>query len=301
MSTIPAFVPGCTCAACLEAFGLHTSVIALLPDVGGGDDDPALFVELRIDGSATVTDVGRADPAALLIGRRAESDVAGVAVLTPASVAASAASYLPTGADLLVVHQVMADGTTRCFARVDRGVINDGPTIEPTQSLLSTQCAGTQFDLLLRYFNLPTAAPALPVEWYWIAVWLSDLASFPSFPGLEEAARWYPGIHPRDLDVLPDVDLERYITRKHRLHSRANGWSGLRGAAAEGWIELGFCPAELAAWLDDGAFARWLADQIPWPEELAIWADHNLSGRTRQLVLDLLDSCEPRIGTWESG
>ncbi|MDA3039429.1 MAG: hypothetical protein O3C27_07830 [Actinomycetota bacterium] len=142
---------------------------AVITAAGGGEDDPALSVEFRVDGSATVTDVGRADPATLLIGRRADTDVAGLAVLTPASVAASEAIYLPSGTDLLVVHQVLADGTTRCFARAE-GDAHDGRTSSDARSLLSSQCAGTQFDLLLRYFNLPTAPPGLPVEWYWIAV-----------------------------------------------------------------------------------------------------------------------------------
>ncbi|MDA3039430.1 MAG: hypothetical protein O3C27_07835 [Actinomycetota bacterium] len=91
------------------------------------------------------------------------------------------------------------------------------------------------------------------------------------------------------------------MTRKHRQHAKINLWAVVREAAADGWLELGFCPAELAAWLDDGSFARWLSDQIPWPEELALWADENLSGRTRRLAIDLLRCCGPGIRTWESG
>lgn len=77
--------------------------------------------------------------------------------------------------------------------------------------------------------------------------------------------------------------LDRRRARELRPRSIAS-WSHLRRACAGGgWRELGVAP-QVAAWMDDGAFARWVLDELPSIDDVL----DELCGVVDDDVLDLL-------------
>ncbi len=283
-STVPPHHgPRCSCRRCLEAFGIHSEVIGAIAEVA--IHGRSLVMELHRDGAATIEDPGDADPTDVLLEVRCASHVTGLAIIVPGRVVASEVAGLCSGFDVITAHQVLADGSRRCFGLSPGG-----------QTIWSKDCEGLIIDVMLRAFGLSTPRPSRSVSWYWLVVWLADLATHEPCPQLIDAARWHPGIDPRDLDSLSEGDIERLVACAHREHAARTGWEGVRLAATRGWLDLGFCPPALASWLDEGSLSRWMADQLPHPGELECWIDANLSGRTRRLLLDLLiESVAPKV------
>ncbi|MEZ5228307.1 MAG: hypothetical protein R2710_17035 [Acidimicrobiales bacterium] len=120
-------------------------------------------------------------------------------------------------------------------------------------------------DVLRRCFGLPTVPSLHGPCWYWLAVWLHDLAARSANEVIDviDAARWHPGIDPDEIDDDDDpAEVARLSLDRLYEHARATGWSGIREGAMHGWLDLGRCSPSLARWLDDPSFARFLGRQL---------------------------------------
>lgn len=119
---------------------------------------------------------------------------------------------------------------------------------------------GEQVDLLRRCLGLPTAPPPVDASAYWTIQWFTDLLSGEPAPTLPDALDRHPAVHLLRHDVCGrDHDVEDVIGAFHRVLT----WSRLRALAAEGRFEVPELAPSQAAWLDDGAFARFVLNRCP--------------------------------------
>lgn len=106
-------------------------------------------------------------------------------------------------------------------------------------------------DALRRCLHLPTPPPDVPVATFFTAVWFGAVRAVgaaSSRPlGWEQLQSLHPSHHPgRPLAVTA------------REQASGIGWDGLRWQTVERrWVVPSVSP-ELAAWFDDGSFARWI-------------------------------------------
>lgn len=129
-------------------------------------------------------------------------------------------------------------------------------------------------DALRRAVGLPTAPPPGDTGLLWAVQWLDALlvAAAGSSSGrrrlrpLAALVAAHPAVRAFTLDPAT-VDVERLVAEGRRLAS-LRGWTQLRRTCAQGTPDgaagLHPLPADLAAWLDDGAFARWVLGG--WPD-----------------------------------
>ena len=114
-------------------------------------------------------------------------------------------------------------------------------------------------DVFSRCLGLPTPPPDVPVEGFFAAVWLAAIRqraeASPRPLSWSEVERLHPA-H-RDDRPLPVAVVQQ---------AKGIGWDGVRWQTIEGQWALAGVDAELAAWFDDGSFARWIYAQ---PEDLA--------------------------------
>ncbi len=120
-------------------------------------------------------------------------------------------------------------------------------------------------DALRRAFGLATPRAMFGPAWYWLMVWIHDLATLcgASVIGVHEAARWHPGLEPDEIDDTDDPAevVERCLDRLYE-HARLTGWDGVRSGAENGWLDLGRCSPSMASWFDNSSFGRALATQL---------------------------------------
>ncbi|HEU5150696.1 MAG TPA: hypothetical protein VFU19_09375 [Iamia sp.] len=144
-------------------------------------------------------------------------------------------------------------------------------------------------DLLHRTLGLPTPAPEVSAAEWWRACWLDALVA---------AAAVDPGRTPEvDRPVtstLPPA-LVQALVEEPVLCTEA-GWPRLRALAAAPTAPDAPGPAavraalaphvspELAAWFDDGSFARWLLDALPSVDELLELAGALVMPTTHRLL-----------------
>lgn len=126
--------------------------------------------------------------------------------------------------------------------------------------------AGRVLDVMRRCLGLPTPPPPGSPHLLGVYLWLVALlaAGAPERPrGWAEVLDFHPALVGCDPD-LPAAVKQTVVDRE----SGNNYWGDMRGALAAGHGGLGMPPARLAAWMDDGMFARWMLDLWPSPEEI---------------------------------
>lgn len=128
-------------------------------------------------------------------------------------------------------------------------------------------------DLLLRTLGLPTPPPPVPAAEWWRAHWLDALVS---------AAAERPGEEPDPghpvTGALPPALVQALVDEPEICSP--TGWGRMRalaaapdppdapGPAAVREAVTPFVDPAVAAWMDDGCFARWLLDALPSVDEL---------------------------------
>jgi len=144
-------------------------------------------------------------------------------------------------------------GRERATAALEDGTVVDEPG------------AGTVTDALRRALRLPTAPPPVGSEELFAAIWLGELAAAERPLAWAEAALRHPAMKLLATG-FPKPQPEELISCGRSLH-RAIPWEKLRQRAAAGRFDAGEqIDEELAAWMDDGMFARWvLAGMTPLP------------------------------------
>jgi hypothetical protein len=159
-------------------------------------------------------------------------------------------SVHPARRRVRVVTLLDRDGDERSTATLDDGSVIDEPGV------------GTVADALRRCLGVATVAPASSTAELFAALWLGRVAAAPARLWWVEAARLHPA-----MEVLAAgghrPQPEELVSAGRALH-RALPWGELRLRAAAGRRDPGVeVPADLAAWMDDGMFSRWVTGGLP--------------------------------------
>lgn len=223
-------------------------------------------------------------PSTTLLGRRAPSDWAAVAVLA-----------LGTARDLdrsnprraLVGHVQLRDGRWISLLGPAEGpwdVITDGE-----------QPVGRVPDAARRLFGLPTTVPVASTLTFWAARWLLTLLQDPgAVTTWDDVVAAFPAVlGPTPADPVQLVDAGRELAQEVP-------WSMLRRVCSRGRVDLPGLDPELAAWMDDGMFARWACEQLGPPTLLVEMLEERLPiGLARRVRWALgawgLDSWYPHL------
>jgi len=119
---------------------------------------------------------------------------------------------------------------------------------------------GEQVDLLRRALDLPTDPPPVDASAYWTIQWLADLEAGGPVRSVEAALDLHPAMRLLRHGVRgADADAADVIAAFHRVLT----WPRLRDLAARGRFEVPELSPADAAWLDDGAFARFVLNRCP--------------------------------------
>ncbi|MEO7555665.1 MAG: hypothetical protein ABIV94_03555 [Acidimicrobiales bacterium] len=230
-----------------EAFGA---------DVGWDGMNQLVLATVPFDGALDVAftpvdgDIGEA-----LAGLRAPDDcnVVGVATLGWVRPLGDGGAVGPRGDRVRSVHLLHRSGATASVLhRVgDEVEVVPGPV------------EGRIPDLLCRALQLPTAPPATTTAELWALHWLGALlaADSGSLQHWGDVARLHPaleGLNEVEL-LLASAELGPFAD----LVAAANDWESARLACARGELTVAGVDADLAEWLDEGSFARWVLGAFP--------------------------------------
>lgn len=160
----------------------------------------------------------------------------------------------------------------------------DDPEVEAL--LAGDTPAGEQVDLLRRVLGLPTEPPPCDASAYWSSVWLTSLVeAADDIVTLDDAIAAHPALQLLRHDVHRTDDAVDVVTAFHRVL----GWNRLRTLAADNrFVVPELAPAD-AAWLDDGAFARFVLNRCAPLHLLRARLAMHLPPDVAGAVLDLLD------------
>ncbi len=176
----------------------------------------------------------------------------------------------------------------------DASILRRGSSVRT----LTEPAVGTIPDLCRRVFGLPTPAPPAGAGLLWSVVWLDRILEAWGDPaarrGLagswERCARLHPALDPpTGLAPAPVDDVER-VAGRCAEHAAAWSWARLRADPGVLALPDGAVPAEVAAWMDDGCFARWVLGAYPSPSRLAHDVCGLLDPDVARRVLALLDA-----------
>ncbi|HVF32494.1 MAG TPA: hypothetical protein VM933_05615 [Acidimicrobiales bacterium] len=169
---------------------------------------------------------------------------------SPPSEAGARPSEHPERRRVRVVSLLDRSGDERATATLDDGTVVDEPG------------AGTVTDALHRCLGLPTPAPPVGSGELFAAMWLSSIASAGRRLTWSEAVMLHPAMQVlRSGGHRPQVE---ELVSCGRSLARAMPWGELRLRAASGVRDGGIgLSADLAAWMDDGMFARWVLGGLP--------------------------------------
>ncbi|MBW3649042.1 MAG: hypothetical protein KY458_00590 [Actinobacteria bacterium] len=147
-----------------------------------------------------------------------------------------------------VVTLVDRTGNACATAALDDGTVTD----EPPQ--------GAVVDALRRCLGVPTPPPPTTTAELFAVMWLQRLLSAPRGISWAEAAQGHPAsAWLRSLGRRPGVD---DLTTAGRALADTLDWRTLRTSVVR-QSETTLVAPELAAWMDDGMFARWVLANYP--------------------------------------
>jgi hypothetical protein len=237
---------------------------------GGLGDDEAFLVTIRADRRAVQFGFRPLDehPVDAVLGFVVpdEIDAFGVAVT------GTARSIDPAGDD--------GDGPTG-RVRIVQIHARDGRTAsrirrigaDPPEVLETRTAEGDVADCLRRALGLPTAPPPHPPLVWWAVDWLDAVLDHVC---RDPRRRWswaaISRLHPLSGPLPPDSPSA--LVARVREAAEGLDWSALRLAAATD-LPPGSGPRhpvapEVAAWMDDGMFARWLLGSRPDPVDVVV-------------------------------
>ena len=152
------------------------------------------------------------------------------------------------------------DGRVGWRVRVSDGA---APADPPTE--------GRLLDCLRRCFALPTSPPPVEPACLMATAWLLSVLEATAEPGATRLT-WseVTQLHPLARVLageLPD-DCSHLAPALCRLVASAWAWEDYRQLASEAECLGELCPPDLAGWMDEGMFARWILASLPGTEEL---------------------------------
>lgn len=165
--------------------------------------------------------------------------------------------------------------------------------------LVLADSEGRQADVLLRMLGLPTTDPQAPPVWFWLVAWLVEAVIGGAATDLRRVAARHPAVDPSELSFVPADELTDFIVQRHRDHVAATGWSGLRCTAMDGGLDLGSVDPALAAWLDDGSFARLIDGRLGTPADLARLVNRSFPSTVVEALGRIVGRLDPATGRSE--
>jgi hypothetical protein len=168
---------------------------------------------------------------------------------------------------IVISHVVSRDGSSAWICETI-----DGPASEGTADGLDDAGHGRIDDALRRGLGLPTHPPGHEPVALWARLWLDAvLAAVAADPArswtwvdvavLHPAARLLlDSSSPSPIDGRDEV--ADAMPRLAELLSAGRPWAELRSACSCGDWPVEWLPADLAAWMDDGIFSRWMLDGL---------------------------------------
>ena len=149
-----------------------------------------------------------------------------------------------------VVSLLDRSGDERATAILEDGTVVDEPGV------------GTVSDAMRRCLGLATVPPPVGSGELFAAMWLTSIASSGHRLSWSEAVMLHPAMQVlRSGGHRPQVE---ELVSCGRSLARAMPWGELRLRAAAGVRDGGIgVSADLAAWMDDGMFARWVLGGLP--------------------------------------
>lgn len=168
------------------------------------------------------------------------------------------------------------------------GVVDGGPGLRRLTGLPD----GVLGDTLRRTLDLPTAPPPATTVGLWLHVWLDrvvDLAESRAGAGplsWDEAAQRHPTCHGMPTVPLPDEVVEA-------THRMAESWPWWRLRSDPEVVDTGRPPLqhEIALWMDDGMYARWVLGQLTAPAVLFAAAQRLLAPHALRSLAESVDRC----------
>lgn len=150
-----------------------------------------------------------------------------------------------------VVSLLDRTGDERATATLEDGTVVDEPG------------SGMVADAMRRCLGLPTAAPPVGSGELFAAMWLTSIASAGRRLTWSEAAMLHPAMQLLSRSGGRRPQVEELVSSARSL-ARALPWGELRLRAAAGVEDGGIgLSADVAAWMDDGMFARWVLGGLP--------------------------------------
>lgn len=156
-------------------------------------------------------------------------------------------------------------------------------------------------DLCRRALGLPTDPPPAPTSLpLWVTIWLDRIMAAWSDPSRRRrlTAAWAPlaALHPA-VAASPDhhppaLDDPAHLVALARAHTDAWPWRRLRAEPDAAPLPDGHLTPEIAAWMDDGLYARWALGAFPHAAELITdlraLLDEPLRSQLSRTLVDLL-------------
>lgn len=131
-------------------------------------------------------------------------------------------------------------------------------------------------DVCRRALGLATAAPERSSVELWTLVWLERLIEYRGCAPADTRLPWreVAELHPAVALLVGDDErwggqASQHLTRLGELLAEVHSWPVLRMACAAGEWPVDGVPADVAEWLDDGAFSRWVLGAFPGLDQLA--------------------------------
>lgn len=123
-----------------------------------------------------------------------------------------------------------------------RGRVGWSSTAPNGPSCVSAPCEGAVVDALRRMLGLPTPPAAAPVEYAMVVLWLQEIEDLAR--ALNECLTW------TDALLIKGGD-------------GPQSWEGFRAAVASRGAYGSLCESAMAAWMDEGMFARHVLGCLP--------------------------------------
>jgi hypothetical protein len=192
-----------------------------------------------------------------LLGRSIGSSWSGAAVVGTGRLRLLDAAHEPPAA----VVPGLAGGLTMVCVVSRRGAtgwrmrLPDGTLYEPMPE------HGFMLDILRRSLDLPTSPPTESTVILQLIAWIGTIVGVGT--GRSERLAWEEALrlHPAlcDRPSLAPIDAEAIVCTSGSV----GGWESMRRLVGAGLEAPGTPPADLARWMDEGMFARWVLSELP--------------------------------------
>jgi len=243
-----------------------------------------------------------AHPLDLLVGERVPDDWAAIGVAATGRahrLGGDAGAPVPVRS----VHLVGRDGSwaIRCAPR--NGAGGPGTAAACGTAADRGRPVGRIDDACRLALGLATAPPAGDTSALWSLQWLDAIVTAAATGPPGSLRRWgdVAALHPAVAALRPDhpgdLELVELVALAGQLAAWRD-WPVLRRSCAAGTWRCEHLGAELAAWLDDGAFSRWLLGAYPDLDDLLAAVAATVPDDLADAVAAVVETCDDGRAVW---